>query len=123
MKFHEVLIGQRFEFEGEDYTKKSPVTATHGVSGRQKFIRRSAPVKPVSEELSPISRSGTCLDADIVAAALDVFHSRCLECLGDLAPEVSEASIANAREKLARGRAEFESALPPRIRSRDAARS
>jgi hypothetical protein len=44
MRFPQVQIGQRFTYQGRQYTKSGPLTASEEGSGKQKMILRSAEV-------------------------------------------------------------------------------
>lgn len=47
MKFHQIPIGTRFEFEGVVYVKSSALTANRIDSGAQRVIPRSAALRPI----------------------------------------------------------------------------
>jgi hypothetical protein len=44
MRFPQVPIGQRFTFQGRQYTKTGPLTASEEHTGRQRLLPRSAEV-------------------------------------------------------------------------------
>lgn len=49
MKFHQVSIGEQFVFQGDTFTKASPVLASNNVSGEQRFMRRADAVQPCGD--------------------------------------------------------------------------
>ena len=64
MRFPQVAVGQRFEFQGRRYTKNGPLTASEEDSGQQRMIPRAAEValldtdgKPVKEVKQRYSRA------------------------------------------------------------------
>ncbi|MEJ2693505.1 MAG: polysulfide reductase chain A [Candidatus Thiodiazotropha sp.] len=44
MRFPQVAIGQRFTFQGRQYTKTGPLTASEEHTGKQRLLARSAEV-------------------------------------------------------------------------------
>ena len=97
MKFHELPVGQQFEFEGETYVKSAPLIASHVQSGKQKFMPRYAPVKLAGEAVpaAPV-RKGGMIRAEAVILAFDEFYGHCLRVLENLPVEKQGA----ARETL-----------------------
>jgi hypothetical protein len=88
MKFHQVREGERFEFEGETYTKIDRLKARHEASGRHRIVRRSATVRSLittlpADAATPVRR----LSGAEVSAAFEVFYRRCRHCLAELAPD------------------------------------
>ena len=45
MRFPQVRIGQRFSYQGQEYTKTGPLTASEEGSGKQRMIMRAAEVR------------------------------------------------------------------------------
>lgn len=88
MKFHDIAIGTRFEFEGVEYTKTSPMLAT-SQSGKQRLIRRSAHLKPVGTD-GPQKESPVTLDQHQVLQAFDTFYQTCIQ-LSGTNPELESA--------------------------------
>lgn len=109
MKFHQVPVGQRFEFEGEWYVKTRPLTAVQETSGQERLIRRSAAVtlpgesRPAATESAPQQHG---LPVDTVLAAFELFHAQCLVCLEDMAAQGGEG-MDTARERIEAARDEF----------------
>lgn len=55
MKFQQLALGARFEFEGTDYVKSGPLTAT-SAAGLQRMIPRFAVLKPLdsAQSVAPV---------------------------------------------------------------------
>ena len=104
MKFHELSIGQQFEFEGEMYAKSAPLIANHAQSGKQKFMPRYAVVRLAGETMpaAPVVKGGP-IRAEVVISAFEVFYKSCLQALENLPVEKQDA----AREEFERARKVF----------------
>lgn len=94
MKFHEIPIGQQFEFEGEPYVKSAPLIASHGQSGKQKFMPRYAVVRLAGDAVpaAPVQKGGM-IHAEAVVLAFDEFYARCLQELENLPVEKQGAAL------------------------------
>jgi len=99
MKIHQLPMGARFVFEGEEYVKTGPMVAT-GKSG-QRLIPKYAVLKPLGDAAAaPAAAPSDTLTRASVLAAFDAFHARC------------EALVAeDSRGELEAARAEFFAAL------------
>lgn len=103
MKFHQLPLGARFEFQGERYRKSAPLLATAETSGTQRVIPRSAVISPLeSPALEPAtSEGGTTVAAETVRSALDRYHAACVEalsvCVQGAPPEHARALLEEAR--------------------------
>lgn len=91
MKFQQLTVGQRFEFEGLIYVKISPLLARAEASANQRLLPRSATVRLVEQDVA----STTCAikesanKSDDIAAAAEKFRSECVasvEALADIVP-------------------------------------
>ena len=104
MKFHELPIGQQFEFEGETYVKSAPLIACHAQSGKQKFMPRYAAVRLAGEAVpaAPVQKSGM-IRIEAVGSAFDEFYACCLSVLESLPVEKQGA----ARDEFAEARKVF----------------
>lgn len=104
MKFHELPIGQQFEFEGEMYAKSAPLIASHAQSGKQKFMPRYAVVR-LAGEIAPVVRvqSEKTIRIETVVSVFGEFYERCLQELENLPAEKQGA----VRETLAEARKVF----------------
>ncbi|MCB1736711.1 MAG: hypothetical protein KDI42_01170 [Gammaproteobacteria bacterium] len=60
MKFLQLGLGERFEYEGAVYTKSSPMLATRDGDGGSRAIARSADVLPLGRDVPTTpARSGS----------------------------------------------------------------
>jgi hypothetical protein len=110
MKFHDLPVGQQFEFEGEVYVKTGPFVANHGSSGRQKFMARYAVVKISGRATAPEPRSPRrMVQAGTVEAAFEAFYEKCGEALTGL--DLPGDKLEGARAQLAEARTAFLDAL------------
>jgi hypothetical protein len=75
MKIHQLPMGARFEYEGQEYVKSGPMSGA-SASG-QKLIPKYAVLKPLEKlDAPPAPQSETVLRADVVKA-FDAFHAQC----------------------------------------------
>lgn len=99
MKIHQMPMGARFEYQGEEYVKSGPMVAT-GKAG-QRMIPKYAVLKPLGEvEPERAVEAGAALPRGEVLRAFDAFYARCAV----LVP-------AAQRDELALGRTAFLAAL------------
>lgn len=80
-RFSQLAVGQRFELDGEDWTKVSPLLARSEATGRQKMIPRSAAVTPAGSTAATPAEPAPALEPAAVRAALQAHHGRCLGAL------------------------------------------
>lgn len=98
MKFSQVPVGQRFEFQGDVYTKTGPVTARDDRSGRSRMIPRSGEVSLLGAgAAAPVPLRSAGLDPERVRAAVDRYHAAAEHALAADDPEVARAMLAAAR--------------------------
>lgn len=78
MKFHDLDIGQRFELDGVNYVKTSPVLAGQADGGGSKFMPRYVMVK-LLDGAAPHANTEQekMLRAREVLAAFEAFHKAC----------------------------------------------
>lgn len=74
MKFQQLALGARFEFEGTHFVKSGPLTAT-SEAGLQRMIPRFAVLKP----LDPVPQAAPAktvrrIDVEQVLAAFEAFY-------------------------------------------------
>lgn len=94
MRFHEIAIGTRFEFEGMEYVKTDTLLAT-SKEGRQRLIRRSANLTPLDVAThTPASdpKKTASLDRNKTIQAFDVFYQNCTQVVGNN-PELESARL------------------------------
>lgn len=94
MKFHDLTIGQRFEFDGVAYVKTSPVLASREEGTERKFMARSASVRPLDgSQALPAAKADQLLRAEAVLAAFEAYHSACREELEKLALPAGQKQV------------------------------
>ncbi len=96
MKFQQLEMGARFEYQGKLYVKEGPVAAREVESGKSRMIPRYALLKPVAESPKGGAKAAPkMVPRDAVLAAFEVFHGECAACL----PPEAEARLAAARAR------------------------
>ena len=95
MKFTQIPLGTRFEFEGKIFSKTGPMTASAEDGSGQRLIPRYAVLKPAdgvmpAAEAAPVRQ----LDEARVVAAFDSFYGSCLRLVDDF----SKAELEAARQ-------------------------
>lgn len=93
MKINLLPIGGRFEYEGQEYVKTGPLTAS-GPNG-QRLIPRYAVLKPIETTSEPTKPSKATLDKTMTVQALTLFFQRC----APLIKEGHEAQYAALRDE------------------------
>lgn len=92
MRFQQLPMGARFEYEGKVYVKTGPIAAA-SEQGGQRMIPRHAVLKPLDgpvQEAKP--KAGRKLEEERVLAAFEAFYAEC-------AALVAEAEKAKALEE------------------------
>jgi len=103
VKFPQVPVGERFDYQGETLVKTGPMTACNERGGDTRLIPRSAVVRPVgaTPEAQPVA---PILTQALVREALAAFDARLRSSIGamdqaDRGP--IGAALAAARRELA----------------------
>lgn len=93
MKIHQLPIGARFEYDGQEYVKTGPLFGT-GPAG-QRLIPKYAVLRPLDGVAAPpeAQRSETVLRADVVTG-FDTFYAQCKT----LVPEDRRGALETARD-------------------------
>lgn len=95
MKFQQLPIGARFEYEGQVYVKTGPVAAA-AEQGGQRMIPRHALLRPLDGAPAPAATSpARLLDEARVLAAFEAFYAECLR----QQDEAGRQALAAARER------------------------
>ncbi|MDD3530336.1 MAG: hypothetical protein PHS77_10715, partial [Gallionellaceae bacterium] len=95
MKFQQLPIGARFEYEGRVYVKTGPVAAA-AEQGGQRMIPRHALLRPLDGAPAPATpERGRALDETRVLAAFEAFYAECLR----QQDEAGRPALAAARER------------------------
>lgn len=103
MKFTQLPMGARFEFEGQVYVKTSPIAAA-GENGAQKLIPRHALLKPLDAAPKPAPRPARALNEKQVMAAFAAFADECARLLDRAATDTTQRSLLRAELSAARQR-------------------
>jgi len=75
MKIHQIPMGARFVYEGEEYVKSGPMVAT-GKTG-QRLIPKYAALTPIGDlPVAPAPKATEPLQRDTVLQAFDTFCTR-----------------------------------------------
>lgn len=104
MKFHQLPIGARFQYDGERYIKTTPMVAHNEKSKAQRFIVRSALVQPLNDHESPPQppKGKQTLQADNVEAAFNDYHRQTMMLLkGWRDQPLDEKSLEKIEQQLA----------------------
>ena len=111
MKFHELAIGQKFEFQGTAYVKSTPMIASAIENATQKFMARSATVKLLEVLAPPVKPSQPMLRTENVRTAFETFYGHCEAALEEIQNELSAESFHAIQDKLIKERQIFLNSL------------
>ncbi|NWG85900.1 MAG: hypothetical protein HXY26_00010 [Hydrogenophilaceae bacterium] len=103
MKFTQLPLGARFEYEGQVYVKTSPVAAS-GERGGQKLITRYAVLRPLDAAPKPAPRPARSLDEQQVVAAFEAFAADCARLLDQAATDATQHRLLRTELDAARQR-------------------
>lgn len=94
MKIHQLPLGARFEFDGEEYVKTGPLLGTG--KGGQRFFPKYAVLKPLDDagQMTP-QRQREALSRAEVLAAFDNFYAECQALVAD----ERQTALAAARQR------------------------
>lgn len=98
MKIHQLPMGARFSYQGQDYTKTGPQLAS-GPDG-QRLIPKYAILQPYGTPAAAPADSAQTLSRAQVLTAFELYHAHCLSCV-----------TADQHAALATARADFLRAL------------
>lgn len=104
MKFGQLPVGTRFDYEGARYLKTGPLVATPEDGGQQRFLGRYADVRVLGAASAPAEAAADW------RAAFDALYSECLttiECLDAHDPQAA----TQARARLQAAREQFLTAM------------
>ena len=104
MKFQQLAMGARFEYEGRGYTKIGPLTAINE-AGEQRMIPRFAVLAPVEGSVADAAPARNCLlEESVVCAALATYHDECGQLLNAVSADPTRLGVALAELEAARQR-------------------
>lgn len=92
MKIHQLPMGARFEYEGEEYVKSGPLFAT-SKSG-QRLIPKYADLRPLDRVAEAPAAKPVTVSRSAVVDAFDAFYAQC----SVLVPEERRSALAAARD-------------------------
>lgn len=100
MKFEQMQMGQRFEWNGVVYVKAGPVVAREEATGKSRMIPRYAVLKPVGE-MAAVSKKveQKMVARDAVVAAFDLFYAECGDVVAKSSDPEAEVRLAAARQR------------------------
>ena len=93
MKIHQLPMGARFEYRGEEYVKTGPMFGT-GENGPQ-LIPRSAVLKPINEPDVAHEGITDCVSRASVLHAFQAFYAECQT----LVTDGQHAALESLRER------------------------
>lgn len=98
--------GETFHYQGEDYSKTGPLTATRLSDSQQRMIPRSAMVSPLQSEptAAKADNAPPALDAARVLEAFEHYHAGCLEWLHLAEQELSAENSVRIRLAMTQAR-------------------
>jgi len=101
MKFSQVPIGEMFNYQGNDYTKSGPLTATTESDGKSKLIPRSANVKLLkSESVTEADKDDKLIPTSELVKAVSEYHEQSLDFIATFKNEISNETIADIQIQL-----------------------
>jgi len=108
MKFNQLPMGARFEYEGQVYVKTSPIAAS-GERGGQKLIPRYALLTPLEATAKPAPRPARTLNEAKVTAAFESFAAQCAQLIDQAAGDTTQRALLHT--ELDRARQHFLASL------------
>ncbi len=104
MKFQQLPMGARFEYEGKGYTKIGPLTAINE-AGEQRMIPRFAALAALDGCVAEAAPARKCLlEEAVVTAAMAAYHSECVDLLIGVGTDPTRLESARADLESARQR-------------------
>lgn len=100
MKFQQLQVGQRFEFEGKVYVKTGPVAAAEEGAGKQRMVPRYAVLKPVGEApAASLKKAPKMLSKELILSLFDGFYAECTDILVRSPNPEAKARLEAARQR------------------------
>jgi hypothetical protein len=91
MKIHQLPMGARFAYEGQEYVKTGPLLAT--ADGKQRLIPKYAVLQVLDGSQPVAEKKAAALSRADVLAAFAAYHARCAALL----PQERQAELEAAR--------------------------
>jgi hypothetical protein len=114
MRFSQLPIGQRFEFEGVRYVKTGPMLAAEEAGGKSRFIGKYALVQPLggAQTTAPAAvATPQTVDAAAITAAFEDFYRQARVIIDRLGADADATTVSRARSELDTARTAFFAAL------------
>ncbi|MEJ2687707.1 MAG: hypothetical protein P8124_10960 [Gammaproteobacteria bacterium] len=97
MRFHQLSVGQRFQLDGVNYIKTSPLIASDARTGWQKFMARSASVTVVDQQAPRRKRA---IEPELAQSAVRRYHARVVACLDGVAAHLERETLDRLKGEL-----------------------
>lgn len=97
MRFHQLSVGQRFQLDGVNYIKTSPLIASDAQTGWQKFMARSASVTVIEQ---PVPRRSRVIEPELAESAVRRYHARVVACLDGVAAQLGRETLDQLKGEL-----------------------
>lgn len=98
MRFQQLAVGERFEFEGEIYVKVDALIAQVEGSHTRRLIPRYAQLNAPGHEVSePKGQTVTDPQREAATTAFDAFYARCLQIIEELAVDLPAERVQSVR--------------------------
>ena len=107
MKFHQLPLGQPFEYKGRQFIKASPIIAWCDESGSQQIVPRSAEVQVKRSEDAISRKQAPDIPLQHAKQVLLKWHSFCVDCLRSVADNPTEDTLAEAVQQLKQAQERF----------------
>lgn len=108
MKFQQLKVGQKFEYQGDSYVKHSPLVAIHTESGKQKLIPRYAAIVVIDADLpaedKTVSRK---ISSDQIQTAFDMFYTDVVDALTKAGTDIDTPTLESIKQRLESSRQKF----------------
>ncbi len=108
MKFLQLKIGQKFEYQGATYIKSSPLVASHAETGEQRLIPHYAAIVITDTTMPSEHKQITPhLNASQVQIAFDKFYTCVQDSLAMVESECEARTLESIQSRLENARQQF----------------
>ena len=107
MKFHQLSLGQAFEYQGKQFIKASPIIAWCDESGNQQIVPRSAEVQAGHPADAIPREQAPRIPLQHARQVLLKWHFYCRDCLQSAADNPTADALADVRRQLEQAQARF----------------
>lgn len=102
MKFYLLPIGEKFSYQGTEYTKSGPLTASNNANGESKMIPRSANIQSsveIKTDKTESPEQGELSVSDVINV-INIFYQDASDNLKEMQAELSSAGYKRAKIQL-----------------------